>query len=127
MDGQSAVHIMSANNITVHGKSAFVDLNNPTKPSLIKEIDNSGGRTSQLFSTKQGNYFVCNGVVFSIDKSFDLEAAGDRVPKVLSLSKTHTFFPPSATLDGSPYHGDREGDYVILPLDRAAVVLRVEK
>ena len=113
LDADSSVHTLSPNNMTVHGNSAFVDLAKPTQPVLAKEMKGSGGRTSTVLSAKHGDYFVCEGAVFSLHDH--------------QLGEIYSFSSPGSSDDGFPYHGDSNGSYAVLPADNAAIVLRITK
>ena len=113
LDADCTAHVCSSNHTTVNGKSAFISLAKPTQPRLIKETNDSGGRASTLLTTKQESYLVCDGMAFSIHYH--------------ELCEAYSFLSPGSTLDGFPYHGDSDGTYAVLPLDYAAVVVRIRE
>jgi len=111
LDADSPSPVASLGDTAVRGNSAFINLKKPKQPVLDKELKQSGGRSSTLLSTKQGNYFICDGIVFLIH--------GQR------LRQMYPFDTSGSMLDVFPYHGDSDGDYATLPLDHAAIVVRI--
>jgi hypothetical protein len=111
LEGDSPQDAASPKKPAVCGSSAFLDLSKPERPALAKEIRQSGGRISSLLSTKRGEFFVCGGMVFLVH--------GQR------LRQMYPFDMPENKLEAFPYHGDSDGEYVALPLDDSAVVIRI--
>jgi hypothetical protein len=103
----------SVRSFTIRGNSVLIDLAQPTHPVLSRELKDLGGRAATVLSTKQGDYYVCSGAIFSLNGRQERQV--------------YSFFPPGTTCDGFSYHGDSDGTYAVLPLDDAAVVLRIKK
>jgi hypothetical protein len=96
--------------INAHGRAALLDVDDPKHPVVVKEVNQCGGRAATVFSTQEGDYFVCDLVVFSI--------------RGRTLVRNFTFVSGGNTCSGFPYRGDSDGNYTALSLDEAAVVLR---
>jgi hypothetical protein len=103
--------IPSANGqIEAHGRAALLDVADPKHPIVVKEVNQCGGRAATVFSAEDGDYFVCDLVVFSI--------------RGRALVRNFAFVSDGGTWSGFPYCGDSDGNYTALPLSNAAVVLR---
>ena len=105
---------------SVHGNAALFDISEPSRPRLLYEQRDAGGRASSVLPTPAGEYFVCNGAVFSVGDD-KLETAATfselrRLGRFMSLR--------GSTLDGAPYHGDSDGLYAALAMDHVAIVIR---
>lgn len=110
MDAGTRFHSVSADNITVHGRSAIFRIDPEAMPALAKEFPNSGGRASTVLHANGAHHFVCNGVVFVVETE--------------RLDPLYRFFPAGHHLDGLPYHSVADGKYAVIAGDHAAMLLR---
>ena len=106
LDSDSLYHSVSSDSITVPGNSALFSLKRAAQPVLQKKFSKSGGRSAAILSTGVKTYLVCEGVVFSIEKT-DLK----RCFSFATAGLTHDSLPyAGSTLDGAPYHGTSDGE-----------------
>lgn len=113
MDDDSLAHYSSDNDYRIAGKSALIDISNPSQPVVVKEIPDSGGRVATVMKIKEETFFFCHGGIFAVRKD-DLELVD-------------AFFPVGSTGDGFPYHAANDGTTAALPLSNLILVLRKAK
>jgi hypothetical protein len=120
LEGDSRPHVVTPDNITVNGNSAWFNTTKASQPVLVKEFSEAGGTPTTVLTSEGKEYLVCQGVVFSIEmeslkRCFSFQAG--------CVSPDHILYH-GTTLDATPYHGTSDGMYAALPLGDVTIVLR---
>jgi hypothetical protein len=109
-DSAAIVQWQGSSRPRVWGNAAILEQAGPGQLATVAEFTDMGGRAATYFANEQGAFLVGNGAVFRVEQT--------------GIKRSFSFDRSGSTLDGAPYHGASDGQYVALATDTATFVLR---